>query len=208
MPTVDGGIMGLMQWHFEPFCLDSNNACLWRQGERVTLRPKTFALLAYLVEHAGVLLTKESLLDAVWPDTIVAEGVLATSMVELRKALGETAREPQFIATVHKRGYRFIAPVTVVDPSDALRSSGPPPVPPLDVPRHVSQTPAHLGLVDRHMELDRLHQGLSVARGGQRQVFVVIGEAGIGKTSLVDAFVDQLADREPVYIVATNFTNY
>ncbi|ETX00344.1 MAG: hypothetical protein ETSY1_11640 [Candidatus Entotheonella factor] len=109
-----------MQWYFEPFCLDPNNACLWQQGQRVTLRPKTFDLLAYLVENAGVLLTKEALLDAVWPDTIVAEGVLATSMVELRKALGESAREPRFIATVHKRGYRFIAPVTVIDPSDAV----------------------------------------------------------------------------------------
>lgn len=109
-----------MQWYFEPFCLDPNNACLWQQGQRVTLRPKTFDLLAYLVENAGVLLTKEALLDAVWPDTIVAEGVLATSMVELRKALGESAREPRFIATVHKRGYRFIAPDTVIDPSDAV----------------------------------------------------------------------------------------
>src|SRR5687767_10751583 len=113
-----------MQWHFEPFCLDAVNACLWQAGQRVTLRPKTFDLLAYLVAHAGVLLTKEALLEAlleaVWPDTVVAEGVLATTMVELRKILGETARTPRFIATVHKRGYRFIAPVTVIDRDDTF----------------------------------------------------------------------------------------
>ena len=75
---------------------------------------KPFDLL-HLVEHAGELVRKETLLEAVWPDTVRADGVLTTSMGELRKVLGETARQPQYIATVHRRGYRFIAPVTPVD---------------------------------------------------------------------------------------------
>src|SRR5262245_17941931 len=108
-----------MQWHFGPFRLDRANARLWRAEQPVTLRPKTFEVLVYLVTHAGQLVTKEALLDAIWPETAVGEGVLKTSMTELRKALGETAKAPQWIATVHRRGYRFVAPVTVVESAPA-----------------------------------------------------------------------------------------
>src|SRR5215510_2313021 len=104
-----------MLWHFGPFRLDQANAGLWRAEQPVALRPKTFEVLMYLVTHAGQLVTKEALLDAVWPETAVGEGVLKTSMNELRKALGETAKAPQWIATVHRRGYRFVAPVTRVE---------------------------------------------------------------------------------------------
>src|SRR5262249_60749609 len=97
-----------MQWHFGPFRLDLANACLWHAAQPVTLRPKTFAVLVYLVTHAGQLVTKEALFDAVWPETAVGDGVLKTSMNELRKALGETAKAPQWIATVHRRGDRFL----------------------------------------------------------------------------------------------------
>jgi DNA-binding winged helix-turn-helix (wHTH) protein len=104
-----------MPWHFGPFRLDLANTALWRAEQPVTLRPKTFDLLTYLVTHAGQVVTKAALLDALWPETAVGEGVLKTGMSELRKALGETAKAPQWIATVHRRGYRFVAPVTLVE---------------------------------------------------------------------------------------------
>ena len=173
-----------MQWYFEPFRLDADNACLWRHEQRVALRPKTFNLLAQLVEHAGTLLTKETLLDAVWPDAFVTEGVLATSMAELRKALGETARQPRFIATEHKRGYRFIAPVTAVELAAP--------------PSRASQPPSLL--IDRGAELECLRQALTAARRGQRQAVMVTGEAGIGKTTLVDAFLGELVEQENIYV--------
>jgi DNA-binding winged helix-turn-helix (wHTH) protein len=100
-----------MPWHFGPFRLDLTAVCLWRGEQPVPLRPKTLAVLAYLVTHAEELVTKEAL-EAVWPETAVGDGVLKTSLHELRKALGETAKAPQWIATVHGRGYRFVAPVT------------------------------------------------------------------------------------------------
>ena len=115
-----------MQWHFGPFRLDLTNACLWQADQPVPLRPKTLALLAYLVAHAGQLMTKETLLDAVWPDTAVGDGVLKTSVGELRKALGETAQRPRYITTVSRRGYRFLAPVTVSEPPETTRAEEPP----------------------------------------------------------------------------------
>src|SRR5262245_3198242 len=116
-----------MQWHFGPFRLDLANACLWHAAQLVPLRPKTFEVLVYLVTHAGQLVTKEALFDAVWPETAVGDGVLKTSMTELRKVLGETAKAPQWIATVHRRGYRFVAPVTLLESAPA------PAVPPAPV---------------------------------------------------------------------------
>ena len=111
-----------MQWRIGPFRLDPDHASLWRGDERVILRPKTFDLLVYLVEHAGELLTKEDLLAALWPQTVVAESALTVSVSELRKALGETARAPQYIATEHRRGYRFIAPVSPLESPAPLAS--------------------------------------------------------------------------------------
>jgi class 3 adenylate cyclase/tetratricopeptide (TPR) repeat protein len=115
-----------MQWHFGPFRLDLTNACLWQAEQPVPLRPKTLALLAYLVAHAGQLLTKETLLDAVWPRTAVSDGVLKTCVGELRKALGETAQQPRYITTVSRRGYRFLASVTEGEPPETTRAEAPP----------------------------------------------------------------------------------
>jgi DNA-binding winged helix-turn-helix (wHTH) protein/predicted ATPase len=163
------------------------NACLWRGEQRLSVRPKTFDTLVYLVEHAEELVTKEELLDAVWSDTTIAEGILPISMSELRKVLGETARDPQFIATVPRRGYRFIAPVTQSDPQTA------------------GSTPASIAidspsLVGREVELEQLHHLYAQALDGKRQIGVIMGEAGIGKTTLVDAFLARVANSDRLWI--------
>jgi class 3 adenylate cyclase/DNA-binding winged helix-turn-helix (wHTH) protein len=84
---------------------------LWRENHEVRLRRKTFAVLRYLVERPGELVTKAALLDAVWPDVSVSDSMPAISVYELRRALGDNADHPCFIETVEGRGYRFIAPV-------------------------------------------------------------------------------------------------
>jgi DNA-binding winged helix-turn-helix (wHTH) protein len=99
------------QLFFASFRLDPMHACLWHDAHVVTLRPKTFRVLQYLLEHAGQLVTKEELLQAAWPETAVSDAVLKVCIGELRKLLHETIREPQFITTVHRRGYRFIGKV-------------------------------------------------------------------------------------------------
>ncbi len=88
---------------------------LLRDGQPVALTPKAFDLLAFLVANPGRLLTKDELLQAVWPDAIVEESNLAYHVFAIRKALGDTADVDQYIETVPKRGYRFIAPVAQLD---------------------------------------------------------------------------------------------
>ena len=98
---------------FPPFQLDLANARLWRGEQFVVLRPKTFAVLCHLVENAGRLVSKKELLDAVWPDTRVSERGLKDYVQEIRKALGDDPKTPRFIETVPRRGYRFIAPISI-----------------------------------------------------------------------------------------------
>src|SRR5512134_3412896 len=106
------------QWVFGPFRLDPANACLWCDAEAIVLPPKVFAVLHYLVTHPDRLVSKDELLDAVWPETAVSDAVVRIAIGELRRALGDTAQAPRFIATVHRRGYRFLAPVTVADTAE------------------------------------------------------------------------------------------
>ncbi len=94
---------------------------LRRDGKPVPLTPKAFELLAALVEKPGRLLSKEELLQKVWPDTFVEESNLAYNVFALRKALGDAAENGQYIETVPKRGYRFTAAVSRV------RDNGGPP---------------------------------------------------------------------------------
>ncbi len=105
-----------MQWCFGPFVVDVVNAALWRDAQRLAVRPKTFDVLVYLVSHAGTLVSHEALLDTVWPETAVGDAVLKVSIGELRQVLGDTAKSPRYIATVPRRGYRFMAPVSPVPP--------------------------------------------------------------------------------------------
>jgi DNA-binding winged helix-turn-helix (wHTH) protein/predicted ATPase len=189
-----------MRWRFGRFQLDRESACLWAGEQPLTLRPKTFDLLLYLVEHAGELVRKETLLETVWPDTAVADGVLTTSMGELRKVLGETAKQSQYIATVHRRGYRFIAPVTRVATPETSDIRRPPldaaTLPPVDA-LPSSALPGAI-LVDREVELARLHQWFRNACHGHRHMVFVTGEAGIGKTTLVDVFLTQITSQRPL----------
>src|SRR6266540_5820579 len=111
--------MSSPQWRFADFRLDPANACLWRGTQAIALTPKAFDVLHYLVTHAGRLVTKDTLLDAVWPETAVSDAVVRIAIGELRRALGDTVQAPRFIATVHRRGYRFLTPVTQDGPPAA-----------------------------------------------------------------------------------------
>src|SRR2546426_3395944 len=174
--------------HFPPFDLDLANEQLWRGSAPISLRPKPFALLCYLVENPGRLVTKEELLKAVWPETYVSEGLLSTYIRDLRTVLGDDPAAPRFIETVVRRGYRFIAPLTTAPPVTSHKSQ----VPRSDA-QHSALRTQHSVLVGREPELAQLHEWLAKALSGEHQVVFVTGEPGIGKTTLVDAFLHHVA---------------
>src|ERR1700738_5700899 len=113
--------------------LDCSLGCLRRNGADVSMRPKSFALLHYLVTHAGRLVTKDELLSKIWPDVIVTEDSLTRCISEVRAALEDSGQT--MIKTVSKRGYVFAGPVTLLDERAV-------PLPPADgVPEHKREAP-------------------------------------------------------------------
>jgi TolB-like protein/Flp pilus assembly protein TadD len=98
-------------YEFGPFRLDPRKRLLWRAGEPVRLKPKVFETLLVLVENRGRVLEKDELMRLLWPDAVVEEGNLNKNISELRRLLGESAREHRYIVTVPGRGYNFVAGV-------------------------------------------------------------------------------------------------
>ena len=96
-------------FRFGDFVLDGSQRRLLRSGEDVYLPPKTFELLLHLLQNRGRVLTKDELLEAVWPDVNVVENTLAQRIREIREALGDGAHGGRFIKTVPRVGYQFIA---------------------------------------------------------------------------------------------------
>jgi TolB-like protein/Tfp pilus assembly protein PilF len=99
------------QFEFGAYRLDAKSGVLFRDGERVVLTPKVAELLLAMVQAAGTVLTREELVQQLWPDTVVEEGSLTSHISLLRKALGERPGAQEFIETLPKRGYRFVAAV-------------------------------------------------------------------------------------------------
>jgi len=128
-------------------------------------------VLHALLARPGTLLTKDDLFATVWPGVAVSDAALTSCIQELRDALGDDARRPRYIETLHRRGYRFIARVPSL---------------PVAAPAGLSM-PDHV--VGRDRALATLGACLERARGGDRQVVLVAGEPGIGKTTAVQAFL-------------------
>jgi len=91
--------------------VDASTNEIGRGGETVRLEPKAMEVLAVLARSAGEVVSRERLLATVWPGVVVGEEVLTQSIIKLRRALGDNPREPAYIETISKRGYRLIAPV-------------------------------------------------------------------------------------------------
>jgi DNA-binding winged helix-turn-helix (wHTH) protein len=176
---------------FSTFRLDTVNQCLWRRGngqndERILLTPKAFAVLRYLVEHPGRLVTQDELLGAVWPDTYVQPEVLKYQIADIRGILGDRAKQPLFIETLPRRGYRFIAAVR------EARSQG--------SSTFVRSSPG--ALVGRDGPLSELRDDLRSMLLGNQQIVFITGEPGIGKTALADEFQREALEQAPDLLVA------
>ncbi|MFO1420206.1 MAG: AAA family ATPase [Candidatus Competibacteraceae bacterium] len=168
---------------FDTFELDEANASLLREGKPVALAPTPFAVLCALVRQPGSLLGKNALLDEVWGHRFVSESVLKTAISEIRTALRDDPRQPRFIETVSRRGYRFIAVATAISTTQPERASV----------SKIRSMPAP-SFIGRAEALSRLHDAWVLACGGHRTVVWVAGEPGIGKTTLIEHFVAGLGD--------------
>lgn len=168
--------------------MDLTDERIWKGTELVSLRRKPFAILRHLVTHPARLVTHEELLAAVWGGAVVSESALRSHLHELRRVLGDGV-----IETVVGRGYRFVA--TLV--TDDAPSPPDPTVPAID--RNV---------VGRQPELAILEAALARARTGHRQLCFVLGEPGIGKTTLVDTFLATLAASDTRAVVGHCIEQY
>jgi predicted ATPase len=166
----------------------------------VPLPPKAFDVLHYLVTHPDRLIPKDELLEAVWPATTVSEAVVRVTISVLRKALGDAAHPPRYIATVPRRGYRFVASLTPTAPPDP--ASVPLAATPLGAAASGAGAAASRPLVGRAAVQARLHAMWTQARQGQRQILFLTGEPGIGKTAVVETFTAEVR-QEPAVWVAT-----
>lgn len=171
-----------MQLSFTPFRLDLASERLWKSGEELCLRRKPFAILRHLVQNPQRLVTHEEIVEAVWGKIAMSESLLRTHVHDLRQVLGEDVVE-----TVVGRGYRFVAEVkhTELGGSEGDAPSAEPPA----MARVV---------VGREADLDALRAALRSAKDRRRSTVFVTGEAGVGKTTLVDFFLEQASTPGPL----------
>jgi DNA-binding winged helix-turn-helix (wHTH) protein/predicted ATPase len=172
--------------------LDPENQVLRRDAKEIPLTQKAFAVLRYLIAHRDQLIAKDDLLEAIWPNTYVTEDGVRHYILELRKALGDDPKAPRYIETVHGRGYRFLGEIEIRKP----------PKPMTTVPAgfRPAARPSAAPLAGRDTELRRLHAWLDLALQGRRQVGFVSGEPGVGKTALVAAFLDGVAEQAGIRV--------
>ncbi|MGH7399495.1 MAG: BREX system ATP-binding domain-containing protein [Candidatus Rokuibacteriota bacterium] len=202
---------------FGRYRFDSSTGELWSGKREVRLTPKAAAVLAVLVARAGRPVTRDELFAAVWGETIIGDDALTSCIQELRAALADDAKQPRYIETRHRRGYRFVARVSSSPHEETARDSRSPalyldildrPTPgprtarsggKADPPEAGAGRPAHSvasvsGVaIGREQELAALRQELVRARHGEARLTAVLGEAGIGKTHLVEAHAVEAA---------------
>jgi predicted ATPase/DNA-binding winged helix-turn-helix (wHTH) protein len=164
---------------FPPYRLDLENERLWKDGEEVRLRRKPFAILRCLVQRPQRLVSHGEIVEAVWGKVAIGESLLRTHLCDLRQVLGEGVVE-----TVAGRGYRFVREVThrKVDTSQG----GAPTTDPTTEAKGTRRV-----IVGRDAELDVLRAALASVHTGRRSMVFVTGEAGAGKTTVLDVFLEQ-----------------
>jgi DNA-binding winged helix-turn-helix (wHTH) protein len=170
---------------FDRFEIDEAEARLTDGGQPVHLAPKPFALLCALVRVPHTLVSKSDLLDLVWGHQFVTESVLKTTISDLRAALHDDPKQPRFIETVPRRGYRFIG--TVSEASAPTRTPLPETVP--------SSIPASsAAAIGRTGVLKQLHTAWDLAVSGRRQLVWISGEAGVGKSTVIERFIGEVGE--------------
>jgi len=172
---------------FGKFRLDFINECLWQGTRAISLRPKAFSVLKLLIAYPGQLVSKQQVLDSVWPGTFVGDAVLKDNIRQLREALDDAASSPTYIETAHRRGYRFIGQCAETNGIAQKERSVP------DLPAKVSfpsSPPISGKVLGREAELCKMQDWFDRSLRGERQTVFVTGEPGIGKTTIINAFLE------------------
>ncbi len=207
---------------FGPYRLDRDQRLLFRGSEIIPLVPRLYDTLSALVESGGRVADKEDLLRRVWQDAFVEEGSLARNVSTLRKILGEGPRDHKYIVTVPKRGYRFAATLTTCraldqqeagadsiwpGPASAQTSTGEGNgTTPFSTSHPASERRAQKiahSFVGRELEMKRLEGHFENMLGGGGKLVFLTGEAGMGKSSLAERFINSIHPRHPELRVAT-----
>ena len=173
------GQSSALRLRFDSFDLDEADARLKRDGKPVALPPKAFGVLCALARQPGVLVTKNALLDAVWGHQHVSESVLKTTISQVRAALADDAANPRYIETASRLGYRFIGAAQSERAAPEVSAHS-------FVARTVDIPDTFIG---RRDALTRLQDCWQRSRTGQRQLVWVAGDAGVGKSTLLETFV-------------------
>jgi DNA-binding winged helix-turn-helix (wHTH) protein/tetratricopeptide (TPR) repeat protein len=161
---------GDQQFSFGAFRFDGRTGQLWRERRELKLTPRAAEVLHVLAECAPDLVTKKELFERVWRGMAVSDDALTSCIRELRQTLGDRSWRPRYIETKHRRGYRLMMPARRASRAAATASTPP-------------------RLIGRAEEIRLLHRCSAEAEAERRQLVFITGEAGIGKTSLLGAFL-------------------
>ncbi len=172
--------------------LDRELYQLRRRGRVVKLEPKVFDVLAHLLEHRDRVVTKDELLDALWPGEALCESVLPRAIAAARRAVGDTRSKARVIETIHGRGYRFVAELRATNAAASGATAHAPP-PPTSV------------FVGRARTLERLAAALDSALAGRGQLVLLVGEPGIGKTRTTEELARVARERGAHVVVGCCF---
>ena len=211
---------------FDDYTLHTQLYELRYAGAPCPLEPQVLDMLLYLIQHRDRVVSRQELLDHIWPERFISETSLDHRLMQVRQAIGDSGQRQCRIKTLRGRGYRFVAAVEerLAAAHHTWHVTAPQPqgldmacaridrcsTPLANTTLQLLLTTAgHPGsaavstpavLVGRHAELAQLHQWYTAALQGTRQVVLVTGEAGIGKTTLVDAFIAQVVATESVWV--------
>ncbi len=158
---------------------------LSRDDRVIQLEPKIMDVLVYLAANAGQVVSKNDIMDAVWPDVFITESVITRSIAGLRRAFGDDVRHPRFIETISKRGYRLIADVAMDEPSRTTPSVAAPPESAAIVRATTAALPYVIGQWVRGEKFYGREPVIQEILGGNRNWLWLLGTRRIGKTSLL-----------------------
>ena len=184
-----------MIYRFGDCEVDTKLLELRRDGEVHKMDPLSFDLLVYLIENRDRVVTRDELLDALWPGKVVTDSALSSRLKSVRSAVGDTGSSQRVIKTVHGRGYRFVADMAGLPDAPSPTE--------LPVETFSSKTSA----VGRDAELGKLMRWQQRANSGERQVVLIWGDAGVGKTTLTRAFLDTAKNKADLLILSGQCVN-